>query len=190
MKKLVVATGNKGKLKEFKSILLGKYEVVSMLEMGFTGDIEETGETFRDNAYIKAKAVSEKLHVDAIADDSGLMVEALGGAPGVYSARFSGEHGDDKANRELLLKKLEGEENRKAKFCSSIVLYKVGGETVEGYGETLGEIMQKEEGENGFGYDSLFFSYDIKKGFGEATDEEKNGVSHRRRALDDLISKL
>ena len=127
MKKLVVASNNKGKLKEIKEILKGKYEVVSMGEMGFYEDIVEDGNSFYENAKIKALAVSKALNCDALADDSGLCVEALDGAPGIYSARYSGEHGDDKANRDLLLKNLEGKENRKAKFVSSIVLIKADG---------------------------------------------------------------
>lgn len=190
MKKLVVASNNKGKLKEIKEILKGKYEVVSMGEMGYNEDIVEDGETFYDNALIKAKTVSLALGCDALADDSGLCVDALGGAPGVYSARYAGGHGDDKANRDLLLKNLEGEENRKAKFVSSIVLVKADGSIVQGLGETHGVIGFKEEGTNGFGYDCIFISDDLGVSFGLASDEEKNKVSHRYRGLIDLLSHL
>ena len=190
MKKLVVASGNKGKLKEIAEILKDKYEVVSMFEAGFKGDIEEDGETFYDNALKKAKTVSEALKVDALADDSGLLVEVLNGAPGVYSARYGGEHGNDALNRKKLLETLSGEENRRAKFVSAVVLYRANGEVIKGYGETTGNIGFKEEGSNGFGYDSIFISDDLKKSFGVCSDEEKNSVSHRYRALIDLLGRL
>ena len=120
-------------------------------------------------------------------------MDALGGAPGIYSARFSGVHGDDAANRKKLLnelKNLKNPEERKARFVSSVVLYKRDGEVVSGMGETHGIIGFKEEGENGFGYDSLFVSDDLGKSFGVATAEEKNAVSHRKRALIDLLRHL
>ncbi len=190
MQKLIVASGNKGKLKEIKAILGDLYEVVSMKEAGFVGDVEETGVTFYENALIKAKAVSEFFGEDVLADDSGLSVEVLGGAPGVYSARYAGDHGNDKLNRDLLLKNLENQTNRRAKFISSVVLYKKDGSIVSGYGETTGNILFEEQGSNGFGYDCIFKSDDLNISFGLATDEEKNKVSHRYRAICDLRSKL
>lgn len=193
MEKLIVASNNKGKIKEIKEILKDVYEIVPMGEAGFNEEIEENGSTFFENALIKAKAVSEALGVNALADDSGLCVDALGGAPGIYSARFSGVHGDDSANRKKLLselKNLKNPDERKAKFVSSVVLCKRGGEVVSGMGETHGIIGFKEEGENGFGYDSLFVSDDLGKSFGVATAEEKNAVSHRKRALIDLLRHL
>ena len=193
MEKLIVASNNKGKIKEIKEILKDVYEIVPMGEVGFDEEIDENGSTFFENALIKAKAVSMALGVNALADDSGLCVDALGGAPGIYSARFSGVHGDDAANRKKLLeelKDLKNSEERKAKFVSSVVLYKRSGEVVSGTGETHGIIGFKEEGENGFGYDSLFISDDLGKSFGLATAEEKNTVSHRKRALIDLLSHL
>ena len=193
MEKLIVASNNKGKIKEIKEILKDVYEIVPMGEAGFNEEIEENGSTFFENALIKAKAVSEALGVNALADDSGLCVDALGGAPGIYSARFSGVHGDDAANRKKLLselKNLKNPDERKARFVSSVVLYKRDGEVVSGMGETHGIIGFKEEGENGFGYDSLFVSDDLGKSFGVATAEEKNAVSHRKRALIDLLSHL
>ncbi len=190
MEKLVIASGNKGKIEEIKSILGKFYEVVSMGEMGFVEDIEETGSTFFENALIKAKTVSLALNCSALADDSGLMVEALNGAPGIYSARYSGEHGNDKSNRDLLLKNLENQSNRNAKFASSVVLYKPNGNFVEGYGETHGTILFEEMGNNGFGYDCIFKSNDLNLSFGMASFEDKNKVSHRYRALCDLAKKL
>ena len=190
MEKLVVASGNKGKINEIKSILGDVYEVVSMQELGFNEDIEETGSTFFENALIKAKTVCKALNMPALADDSGLMVDALGGAPGIYSARYSGEHGNDKSNRDLLIKNLENASNRKAKFASSVVLYYPNDNYIDGYGETLGEILYEEKGENGFGYDCIFLSDDLKISFGEASFEDKNKVSHRYRALLNLSNKL
>lgn len=190
MKKLVVASNNKGKLKEIKEILKDKYEVVSMGEMGFCEDIVEDGNSFYENARIKAQTVAKALCVDALADDSGLCVDALNGAPGIYSARDSGEHGDDKANRDLLLKNLEGVTNRKAKFVSSIVLIKADGTEIVGLGETYGTIAHEEQGDNGFGYDCIFISDDLGISFGLASDEDKNKVSHRYRGLIDLLKSL
>lgn len=190
MKKLVVASGNKGKIKEIKEILKGRYEVVSMYDAGFTGEIEEDKETFYENALKKAKTVSEKLNLDALADDSGLTVDALGGAPGVYSARYAGVHGDDALNRKKLLENLDGVVDRSAKFVCSAVLYTADGKIYSGYGETTGKIGYKEEGTNGFGYDSLFISDDLNKTFALSSDEEKNSVSHRYRALKDLLENL
>ena len=190
MEKLVVASGNKGKLKEIREILKDRYDVVSMAEVGFNGDIEETGETFYENALIKAKAVSKACGCDALADDSGLCVNALGGAPGVYSARFAGEHGNDKLNRKVLLEKLGGVTDRRAEFVSSVILYKKDGTYLSGEGRTTGNIGYTEEGENGFGYECIFVSDDLGKSFGLATDDEKNSVSHRARALKDLLKKL
>ena len=190
MKKLIVASSNKGKLKEIAEIFKDYYEIVSMKEMGYTQEIEENGNTFFENSLIKAKTVSDYFKEDCLADDSGLMVDYLDGAPGIYSARFSGENATDESNRKLLLEKLKGVENRKAHFVSSVVLHTKDGKIIQGYGETNGEILQSEDGENGFGYDSLFYSYDLKKSFGVASSQEKNTVSHRYRALCDLKSKL
>ena len=190
MERLVIASGNKGKLKEIKEILGGLFEVVSMAELGFNEDIDETGSTFFENALIKAKAVAMALNENVLADDSGLMVESLNGDPGVHSARYSGEHGNDENNRKLLLKNLENKENRRAKFVSSVVLYRKDGSYIDGYGETHGSILFEETGTNGFGYDCLFLSDDLKKSFGVATAEEKNLISHRFRAIQDLYQKL
>ena len=188
MKKLIVASNNKGKLKEIKEILSGIYEVVPMGEAGFNEDIVEDGNSFYENALIKAKTVSSALNADALADDSGLCVEALNGEPGIYSARYSGSHGDDAANRAKLLKELEGKENRKAKFVSAVVLYKTDGEIIKGVGETYGTIAFKEEGTNGFGYDPVF----VVNGrtMAELSADEKNKISHRGTALGELYNFL
>lgn len=186
-KEIIVASSNLGKIEEFKEIVQG-VNFISMREAGFTGAPEETGKTFKANAYIKAKAVYDELKRPVIADDSGLCVDALGGAPGVYSARFSG--GDFKANRELLLKRMDGISERRARFVCAVCYINEKGETLFGEGYTEGKILFEEIGNKGFGYDSLFFSLDLQKSFGEADEEEKNSVSHRYRAICDLLSKI
>ncbi len=189
---LVVATGNKHKLQEIQAIFKD-VRVVSAREAGYLGDPEETGATFEENAIIKARAAAEALNMPALADDSGLCVAALGGAPGIYSARYAGGHGDDKKNREKLLAELGDEKNRAAYFRSAAALcfpQSMGGKTVTATGDTHGRILTREEGENGFGYDCLFYSDDLCKSFGVASAEEKNAVSHRFRALTALKEKL
>lgn len=189
---LIVATGNKHKLQEIKEIF-ADVRVVSAREAGYLGDPEETGATFEENAIIKARAAAEALNLPALADDSGLCVAALGGAPGIYSARYAGGHGDDKKNREKLLAELGNEKNRAAYFRSAAALcfpQSMGGKTVTATGDTHGRILTREEGENGFGYDCLFYSDDLCKSFGVASAEEKNAVSHRFRALTALKKKL
>lgn len=189
---LIVATGNKHKLQEIQAIFKD-VRVVSAREAGYLGDPEETGATFEENAIIKARAAAEALILPALADDSGLCVAALGGAPGIYSARYAGGHGDDKKNREKLLAELGDEKNRAAYFRSAAALcfpQSMGGKTVTATGDTHGRILTREEGENGFGYDCLFYSDDLCKSFGVASAEEKNAVSHRFRALTALKEKL
>lgn len=186
---VVVATGNAHKLREIAEIF-PDYDFVSQKEAGFFEDAEETGETFAENALIKARAAATALRRPVLADDSGLCVNALGGKPGVYSARYSGEHGNDEKNRKLLLKNLSGVEDRTAYFCSAVALAYPDGRYYIAEGKTYGKILQKEEGTGGFGYDSVFESDDLKKSFGLATAEEKNAVSHRFRALQALKNAL
>lgn len=187
LEKIVVASGNKGKITEIKAIFTG-VEIVSRQELGFDGDIEETGKTFKENAKIKAETIAKKFSLPALSDDSGLCVESLRGAPGIYSARFSGE--GDAENRKLLLKRLENVYDRRAYFESAVCLCFPNGKTYFGEGRTHGKILYEEIGTNGFGYDCIFYSDDLKKSFGLATDEEKNSVSHRYRALCDLRKKI
>ena len=187
-KKIVLASGNENKLREFREIL-SDFEIISCKALGFTKDIEETGKSFYENALIKAKTVATELGISAIADDSGLCVDALDGAPGIYSARYAGD-GIDIHNNRLLLKNLEGIKDRKAKFVSVIVCYRPDGSTEFSEGISEGEILYKPEGKNGFGYDPIFYSYDLKKSFGTASVEEKNRVSHRSRALMKIRDKL
>lgn len=187
-RRLIVASGNAHKLREIAEIFT-EYEVLSQKQMGFDVDVEETGTTFAENALIKARAASKALGLPTLADDSGLCVEALGGEPGVYSARYSGGHGNDQSNRNLLLKKLEGAENRRAYFACALALVYPNGDVLTAEGRTYGTILEKEEGEGGFGYDCIFESEDLKKSFGVATAGEKNSVSHRFRALQSLLAK-
>lgn len=189
MEKLVIATKNQGKLREFKKLLGDRFEVVSADQIGFFDDVEETGVTFEENSYIKAKAVFDFCGMNALADDSGLKVDALSGAPGVYSARYAGEDTTDEKNYRLLLKNLEGEKNRAAHFETAITLI-TKDKVYKAKGKTFGKILLVPVGEGGFGYDPVFFSDDLNKSFGEATMEEKNSVSHRYRAIVDLLSQL
>ena len=184
--RLVVASGNAHKLREIAEIFTD-FDVVSQKEMGFDGDVEETGETFAENALIKARAACEALGCMALADDSGLCVDALGGAPGVYSARYCGHHGNDAENRAVLLKNLQGVKNRSAHFTSAIALVYPDGRELTAEGHTYGRILEEEIGDGGFGYDYLFYSDDLGKTFGVASSEEKNGVSHRFRALQAML---
>lgn len=189
--KLVIASQNQGKLREFRQIL-GKYfdEIISMAEAGVDTAAAETGETFRENALLKARYLYDRLHCACLADDSGLCVDALNGAPGVYSARYAGEHGDDRANNRKLLENLNPAEDRSAEFVSCIALILDDGRVLCGEGRVRGEILREEQGTGGFGYDPLFYSTELKKSFGIASAEEKNSVSHRYRAAMDLLEKL
>lgn len=185
--RLVIASNNQHKLREIAEIFTS-FEVISQREAGFDVDVEETGETFAENALLKARAASKALGCMTLADDSGLCVEALDGAPGVYSARYCGHHGSDEENRATLLKNMQGKTNRRAYFNSAIVLVYPDGKELIAEGKTYGRILEKEDGDGGFGYDPLFFSDDLQKSFGRATAEEKNAVSHRFRALQALLA--
>ena len=182
---LVVASGNAHKLREIAEIFTD-FQVVSQKELGFCEEVEETGETFLENAFIKARAAVKALGRLTLADDSGLCVDALGGAPGVHSARYCGRHGDDKANRDLLLRNMQGVENRRACFVAALALVSPDGQEWSAKGKTYGNVLTEEQGDGGFGYDCIFESEDLQKSFGLATAEEKNAVSHRSRALQAL----
>ncbi len=193
MDKIVLASNNSHKIKEFKAIIKNK-EILTLNDIGFYEEIEETGSTFLENALIKAKVVStylinSGLKYDVIADDSGLCVNSLNGEPGVYSARYAGEHGNTDNNRKKLLEKLEDKEDRSAFFVCCIVLYHPDGEYDFVEGKTYGRITKQEVGNKDFGYDCLFLSDDLGKTFGEASSEEKNDVSHRGRAIKLLADK-
>ena len=186
--RIVLASGNAHKIKEI-SDMLPEFEVVGYKDLGFDFEIEENGTTFYENALIKAKAVSDALNLPALADDSGICVEALNDQPGIYSARYAGD-GIDEHNNQLLLKNMQGIENRKAKFVCCMVLYSPNGQIITATGETHGKILDRCYGENGFGYDPLFFSDDLNKCLGIASAKEKNTISHRFRAISALKEKL
>ena len=188
-KTLVVASGNAHKSREIAEIFT-QFDVISQKELGFMEEVEENGATFVENALIKARAASQALGCIALADDSGLCVNALGGQPGIYSARYCGHHGSDKENRQLLLQNMQGMTDRTAHFHSAIAVVFPDGRELVAEGQTFGEILPEEVGEGGFGYDPIFFSHDLKKSFGVATAEEKNGVSHRFRALQKMWTLL
>lgn len=185
--KFVIATNNNGKLQEFRDILKEfGHEAVSLKEMEIDTDVEETGETFEENAFIKADAIAKLTGLPTIADDSGLMVEALGGEPGVYSARYCGTHGNDAANNEKLLKKMEGVSDRRAKFVSAVCAVFPDGKVLRAIGECPGEVLFELKGDGGFGYDPLFYVPALGKTFAQMDKTEKNKVSHRKKALDQL----
>ena len=193
METIVLASNNKHKLKEFKEILTD-YNILTMADIGFNEDIEENGNTFEENALIKAKTIQgylkEKgLEYIVIADDSGLCVNSLDGMPGIYSARYAGEHGNDVANRQKLQIELEGKD-RKAYFVCTIVVYYPDGCYKTFEGRTYGTISKEEFGKKDFGYDCIFYSDELNKTFGEATEEEKNSVSHRGRAIEKMRKEL
>lgn len=189
MQRLIVASSNKSKIKEIRELIGDKFDVVSMKDAGINIEVEENGTTFEENALIKAKAIYDVCHEPVVSDDSGLIVDALDGKPGVYSARYAGEGHDDAANNAKLLKNLEGVSDRSAKFCSAVVYYD-GKRTEVAKGFVEGKIAYAPRGNNGFGYDPLFISDELGKTFGEATDEEKNAISHRARALHALCELL
>ena len=189
--KYVLATHNPGKLKEMGAILARfGVEVVSPKDLGLTVDVEETGATFAENAMLKAKAICAAAQLPAIADDSGLCVDCLGGAPGVYSARYGGEGLDDTGRYKLLLENMRGQMPRTAKFVSVITCCFPNGDVITARGECPGTIAFAPMGEGGFGYDPVFFVPEKAKTFGQLTAEEKSAISHRGRALESFVGKL
>ncbi|NLT18178.1 MAG: RdgB/HAM1 family non-canonical purine NTP pyrophosphatase [Clostridiales bacterium] len=190
MKEIVAATNNPDKLREIREILGTQYSILSLKDEGISIEIEENGSNFYENALIKAKTVTKLTGKPSLADDSGLIVHALGGAPGIYSARYGGEDCDSLLNRAKLLMEMKGIEERDASFYSSVVLFFPDSTILSADGEAKGMILHEERGTKGFGYDSLFFSYALNKSFAEASAEEKNFVSHRGVALKQLLIKL
>lgn len=188
--KIIAATKNKNKLREFGEILKG-FEIVSQEEAGVDIDVEETGITFEENSLLKAKAIFEATGIPAIADDSGLCVDALGGEPGVYSARYGGEGLDDPGRVQLLLKNMKDipDEKRTARFVCAITMVSDDG-IITARGECEGRINHAPVGENGFGYDPVFYMEDYKKTTAEMTADEKNAVSHRGKALRVFAEKI
>ena len=182
--KFALATANPGKIEEMREILaqLG-IEVLTREELGIDIEIEETGDTFFENALIKARAICAASGMPAIADDSGLVVAALDGAPGVYSSSFGGETLDDKGRREYLLKKMENMEQRDAKFVCTIICMFPNGDIISAEGESGGAILTEPRGTGGFGYDPVFITEGMDRANAELTQSEKNAISHRGKAL-------
>ena len=188
--RLIVASNNKNKLREFAAILGHLYEVVSMKDAGYDADIEENGTTFEENALIKAQYVMDQSGCAAIADDSGLEVDALGGAPGVYSARYSGCHGDDEANNDLLLRNLKDvPAPRTGRYVAAIALVRPGHAPIVRRGTCDGEILFERRGTGGFGYDPLF-QCETGETFAEVSMETKNAISHRKRGITAVLEAL
>jgi XTP/dITP diphosphohydrolase len=190
---LVIATRNKGKIAEIARILSfdSSIQIRSVAEFNLE-DIEETGETFEENAALKALTVARATGFAALADDSGLEVEALNGAPGIFSARFAGSHGDDLANNEKLLAELKNvpSNERAARFVAVIAVAKPDGSTIMARGELSGEIALTAEGENGFGYDPLFIPQGSRKTLGTFEPRAKDEISHRAKALAEIAPRI
>ena len=189
--KVIAATHNKGKIREFNEIL-GKlgFEVLPPNEVGIDIDPEENGSSFAENALIKARAVANLCDYPVIADDSGLCVDALGGAPGIFSARYAGEDASDSDRIKKLLHELDGVSNRRAKFVSAIAFIMPDGEELVTHGEVLGNITLAPDGDSGFGYDPIFQPEGFDLSFAEMPMDEKNKISHRGRAIQQLIAFL
>ena len=193
MKTLVLASNNKNKIKEIREIFTG-YQVKTMEEVGYINEIEENGKDFYENSKIKAQTIydyfkSKNTPVSVIADDSGLCVNALNGEPGLYSARYAGDH-DSQKNRNKLLDKLKDIKDRSAYFICVMTMIKENGDIITSEGRTYGTITYEEIGSKEFGYDCIFLSDDLHKTFGEALPNEKNKISHRGKAIQNLLEKL
>ncbi len=189
--KFVLATHNPGKIREMSAILGGLgVEVVSPADVGITVDVEETGTTFAENAMLKAKAICAAAGLPAIADDSGLCVDALNGGPGVYSARYGGEGLDDKGRYMLLLNSMRGQTTRKAHFACAIACAFPNGDELTAQGQCDGAIAFAPMGQGGFGYDPVFLVPELGKTFGQLSAEEKSAISHRGKALREFSEKL
>ena len=188
--KLLIASNNQHKIEEIKAILNEHFDdITSLGEEHIECEPEETGKTFEENALIKARATAKLTNLAVLADDTGLCVNALGGKPGIYSARYASSH-NSLSNRQKLLSEMHGIKDRSAYFECVVVLRYPDGKEVFGKGRVEGYILDDEQGENGFGYDCIFYSKELGKSFANASTEEKLSVSHRSRALKDLLSKL
>lgn len=191
MKKILIATKNKGKVEDFKAIFdQDQIEVVSLLDLDASiDDIEETGETFSENAILKAEGIAEKLNMPVLADDSGLAIDYLAGRPGVYSARYAGINKDDQSNNEKVMRELEGVpmSERTATFICALAFAVPGEETVVKFGKCSGVIVEEPAGENGFGYDPLFMADGFDRTMAQLSADEKSRISHRGRAIEALV---
>lgn len=180
---IILASRNPGKVREVQALLPAMVEVVPLSRFPDVPEVEETGDTFEANAALKAETVCRRTGVPALADDSGLVVDALDGEPGVRSARFAGDTATDAENNARLLQRMAGRTDRAARFVCVLAWARPGVPTVFFRGETEGVLLTAPRGENGFGYDPLFFSPDLGKSFAEASEGEKGAISHRGRAL-------
>ena len=192
MTKILIATKNVGKAREYRKLFEPKgIEVITLKDLNEQVEIIENGKTFSENALIKAQTLTDKLNIPVLADDSGLVVDALNGAPGIYSARYAGDHDDEANNKKLLeaLKKVP-DEKRTAHFHCSIVATAPDKTPLEANGDVYGLIAHEKHGEDGFGYDPLFYYPEFGKTFGEIGMEEKNKVSHRAKATENLLEKF
>lgn len=185
MEDIVIASNNKGKINDFR-VIFPDYNVIGISELIEDFDVEETGDTFEENARLKSEAAAVALNKRVIADDSGLEVFALNGEPGIYSARYAGETKDDNANIEKLLTQLGDETDRSAQFVCVISMSAPGEDTVQFKGTVQGEITLNKIGEHGFGYDPIFFVEDKNKTMAQLTAEEKGQISHRGKAIEQL----
>ena len=189
--KLIIASNNAHKIREIREILGSRFDtILTLREAGINHETVEDGVTFLENARKKAREIAQISGCAALADDSGISVDALGGAPGVYSARYCGMHGDDEGNNDLLLKNLEGQTDRRAHYTAAIVIAYPDGRTVEAEGYLYGTIGTERIGTGGFGYDPLFFPEGSSRTLAEYTAEEKNAISHRAEGLRALLSQL
>lgn len=189
MQDIVFATNNQHKLEEIRRIVGGKFRILSLKEIGCEEDIPETADTLEGNALMKARFVKERYGYDCFADDTGLMVDALGGAPGVYSARYAGPGHDSAANMGLLLKNLDGVTGRSARFVTVIALI-LNGKEMTFEGRVEGEILTTPAGTSGFGYDPVFKPIESSVSFAEMSADAKNAISHRGRATAKLMTYL
>ena len=189
MRKIIFATNNKHKLEEVQQILDNNFRILGLKEIGFEGDIPETGKTLEENASIKSKFVFEKFGMNCFSDDTGLEIEALGGRPGVYSARYAGEEGNAEKNIEKALNELRGKQNRKARFRTVVSLILDGKEHFF-EGIVNGQIIDEKRGGDGFGYDPVFMPDGYKLTFAEMPAKQKNKISHRGRAINKLAEFL
>lgn len=189
---MVLATRNAGKAAELQALLRARYgteiTLLTLSEIGFEGDIEETGQTFAENALLKARTAAAAYGKIGLGDDSGLVVPALGGAPGIYSARYAGEHGNDEKNNAMLLQNLSGKTDRRAFFECVLACALPNGENFTVSGRCEGVILESPRGRNGFGYDPLFYVPGLGKTLAEMSGEEKNAISHRGAAVRQFVA--
>lgn len=189
--KLIIASNNKHKIKEIKEILGDKFDsILSLREAGIDHETVEDGSTFLENARKKAREIKDISGCAALADDSGITAHALGDRPGIYSARFAGVHGDDEANNDLLIASLRDKDDKGAHYTCAMVLAYPDGKEISAEGYMYGNIIEERRGTRGFGYDPIFVPLGEERTVAEMTDEEKNAISHRAKALEALLARL